>query len=412
MSFLKKMTNVLYISYDGMTDPLGQSQVLPYIKGLTAFGYSFTIISAEKRERFLNNKNQISKDLKLNNIEWESIQYTKYPPIFSTLYDYWRIKQKASRIHRKRKFEIVHCRSYISSLIGLWMKKKYGVKFIFDMRGFWADERVDGKLWNLHNPAYKFVYQFFKEKEKQFLENADYTISLTYKAKNEILKWEHIKNNPVTIKVIPCCVDTNLFDPLKITSEQKDTLKYELNIQHNTFILSYLGSIGTWYMLDEMLDFFKKLKNHIPNSKFLFITHDEHKKILSLAIQKGILAEDILIRPASRNEVPIVLSISSYSLFFILPAYSKMSSSPTKQGEIMAMGIPVICNSGIGDTDQIVLKYKAGLIVHDFNYDKAIVEIGKNAEINNAELRKGAIDYFSLNNGVIKYKEVYQSICQ
>ncbi len=34
-----KKGHILYISYDGMTDPLGQSQVLPYLKGLAKKGY-------------------------------------------------------------------------------------------------------------------------------------------------------------------------------------------------------------------------------------------------------------------------------------------------------------------------------------------------------------------------------------
>ena len=45
--------NVLFISYDGMTDPLGGSQVIPYLRGLAAHGHSITIVSAEKPERRL-----------------------------------------------------------------------------------------------------------------------------------------------------------------------------------------------------------------------------------------------------------------------------------------------------------------------------------------------------------------------
>ena len=47
------------------------------------------------------------------------------------------------------------------------------------MRGFWADERVDGKLWSLNNIFYKKIYRYFKKKEKEFLQFSDYTISLT-----------------------------------------------------------------------------------------------------------------------------------------------------------------------------------------------------------------------------------------
>ena len=36
---------VLYLSYDGLTDGLGRSQVLPYIFGLEAKGHHFTTVS-------------------------------------------------------------------------------------------------------------------------------------------------------------------------------------------------------------------------------------------------------------------------------------------------------------------------------------------------------------------------------
>ena len=64
--------------------------------------------------------------------------------------------QKLSfQLHREHSFKLVHCRSYISALVGLKLQKKFGLKFIFDIRGFWADERVDGGIWNLNNPIFK-----------------------------------------------------------------------------------------------------------------------------------------------------------------------------------------------------------------------------------------------------------------
>jgi glycosyltransferase involved in cell wall biosynthesis len=404
------MPEVLYISYDGMTDPLGQSQVIPYLIGLSKKGYCFTLISAEKAERFHSNKEAVGKILADAGIDWQPVTYTKRPPVLSTLYDYWVIKKLADRLHKQKNFYIVHCRSYISSLVGLWLKKKYGVKFIFDMRGFWADERVDGKLWDIKNPIYRSVYKFFKKKEKHFLENASYTISLTHRAKEEIYKWKHIENNPVPIAVIPCCVDTALFAPDAISPQKKDHWRGLAGIQNGDFVISYLGSIGTWYMLDAMLDFFHELKKEIPGAKFLFITHDEHERIFRVANEKGIRADDIVIRPGKRTEVPALLSLSDYSIFFITPSYSKMSSSPTKMGEIMAMGIPIVCNSGVGDTDEIIKKYEAGFIVHDFMYGDVIARIKSsfpNVKNNN---REAAIDYFSLDNGVDSYWQVYKAV--
>ena len=142
------MSQVLYLSYDGMTDPLGQSQVIPYIEGLSKLGYEFTLISFEKPERFEKFSKEISERLKRSNIDWVPLSYTKKPPVLSTVYDLWRMRKKAFALHAGKNFSIAHCRSYISAFVGLAMKKKFGTKFLFDMRGFYADERVDGKIWN------------------------------------------------------------------------------------------------------------------------------------------------------------------------------------------------------------------------------------------------------------------------
>jgi len=53
--------NILYLTYDGLTDQLGQSQILPYIIGLTKIGYHFSIISAEKDEFFEEEKAKLKK---------------------------------------------------------------------------------------------------------------------------------------------------------------------------------------------------------------------------------------------------------------------------------------------------------------------------------------------------------------
>ena len=80
------------------------------------------------------------------------------PPVLSTLYDLKRMKNSAFSLQRSHYFDAIHCRSYLPGLIALKLKKKFACPFIFDMRGFWADERVDGGMWNLKNPVFKLVY--------------------------------------------------------------------------------------------------------------------------------------------------------------------------------------------------------------------------------------------------------------
>ena len=83
--FVGIVKHVLYLSYDGMTDPLGQSQVLPYIIGLSKVGYSFHLVSFEKPDRYNENRLTIEAICKENNIDWHPLKYTKRPPLLLSL---------------------------------------------------------------------------------------------------------------------------------------------------------------------------------------------------------------------------------------------------------------------------------------------------------------------------------------
>lgn len=406
--------NVLYLSYDGLTDGLGRSQVLPYIIGLRQLGHQFTIVSFEKQIPFELESANIQKLLDNKGICWIPLKYTSSPPVLSTIYDAYQLRKKVERLHSEKPFDIIHCRSYITSLVGLAMKRKHGVKFIFDMRAFYADERVDGKLWNLKNPVFKAVYNYFKKKEIEFLSEADYSISLTSKGKDIIHGWKKIPNQPVDVEVIPCCADLNHFHPSQIDKSLQSDRKTKFSINDDDFVITYLGSIGTWYLLDEMLDFFKILLEKRPNSKFLFITTDKPETILNPAKGKGISADLIIISPAKREEVPTFLSLANVAIFFIQPVFSKSGSSPTKHGEMLGMGLPVIANSGVGDVDSIIEDTNSGILVKKFAteaYEKAVDQIDELLKIPTKTLQAAAQKYYSLEEGIKRYNAVYESIC-
>ena len=407
------MTEILYLSYDGMTDPLGQSQVIPYLAGLSKYGYHFHLISFEKSENFRKEHNHILQLLRSHNIEWHPLSYTKRPPVISTMRDLSRMKKRAAEIISKHNIELVHCRSYISGLTGIALKEKFGIKFIFDMRGFWADERVEGGLWQLSNPMYSAVYKFFKNKEKELLASADAVISLTDNAKDIINTWDVRKSDQQAITVIPCCADLEHFNPSAVNHEAQDKIRHKLNIPTKSKVISYLGAIGTWYMLDEMLDFFSLFLKKYPDAIFLFITHEPFKNIVEKAATRAIPEANLRHIAARRSEVPAALSLSDTSMFFIRPTFSKRASSPTKQGEIMGMGIPLICNKGIGDTDHVVERYGTGIIVdleNKASMQSAVDNYESLALIPKSQIIQGAMEFYSLTSGVEKYLSVYKTL--
>ena len=387
--------NVLYISYDGMTDPLGQSQVLPYISGLNKHGIAFHLISFEKPARFRQNKADIQKICDENNISWHPLIYTKKPPVLSTLWDMVKLNQKIKKLGSKTAFDLIHCRSYIPAIFGLKFKRKWNAKLLFDMRGFWADERVDGGLWNKHKFPFNKIYGYFKKKEKELLIHSDHTVSLTHNGKNELLLNPN-KDDYAPISVIPCCADTSLFEIQKRNTNQ--------------FIVGYLGSLGTWYMLDEMLVFFKRILEVHPDALFHFLTKEPAYLIHDKAKELDISSSHFLIEESARKDIPAKTANWNFSFIFITPSYSKKSSSPTKQGELMAMGIPVICNKGVGDMDEIVIKYNSGVVVSTDEITSLNIHDVLQKSFEKEEIRKGGIDYFSLKQGIELYLSIYKNL--
>lgn len=394
-----------------MTDPLGQSQVLPYLEGLASAGHEIWLVSFEKQDRFSQSEQLIRNQLKNKNIHWMPEMYTASPPVLSTLKDVRTLKRTAKIIIKEHQIEVVHCRSYITALVGLELKRKLKLKFIFDMRGFWADERIDGGIWKLSNPVFSTIYKFFKRKEKQFLLEADAVVSLTQNASDEIHSWKGMEN--VSITVIPCCADLHLYQAKPVDDPSVLMWRKKLDLPEGKFVLSYLGSLGTWYMLNEMLDYFSVLHKEKPDAVFLFITPDNPEMIIREAADKGIPKASLRITKAARKEVPELAALSTVSIFFIKPSFSKKASSPTKMGELMAAGIPLIVNSGVGDVETILRDGGNGHVIGSFekeNYRESVLRLDALLKSNPENSVACANRWYSLKEGVERYKKIYENL--
>ena len=279
------------------------------------------------------------------------------------------------------------------------------------MRGFWADERVDGNIWDIKKLHYKWIYHYFKKKEKEFLYRADKIISLTENGKEEMLSW----NIPILFKqkidVITCAADYDLFE--LVTLEKREKAKLDLGLNPSQFVLSYIGSLGTWYMADEMLHFFSVLKRKLSNAKFLFLTPDSKKMIINLAKKYNLNEADFIFKFSSRKDLPQLAHASDFSIFFIKPVYSKKSSSPTKMGELMAMGIPLICNANVGDVDLIMNKVNAGFCLDTLDsssYEKIIPRLENWRENTLENIRENSKQFYDLKNGLNLYTALYDQL--
>ena len=343
---------VLYLSYDGMLEPLGQSQVLAYQERLAA-NASLHLLSFEKPEDWENESTRsgVAQRIKAAGIHWHPRRYHKRPSALATAYDIlvgivtglWLILRHGIRI--------VHARSYVAAVIALVLKRLTGVRFIFDMRGFWADERVDGGLWPRDGRMFRVAKWF----ERRFLLAADHVVSLTHAAVREMEKFPYLKDAMPPVTVIPTCADLSRF---RIQAKPESD---------HGFVLGYVGSAGTWYQFDAVVACFNALLKQRPQARFLIINRNEHDYIKEQLAAGGVPLDKVEIRAASHAEVPVQMARMDAGVFFIKPLFSKQASAPTKLGEFLGCGIPCLANRGVGDMAEILEGEGVGMALHQFD---------------------------------------------
>lgn len=419
MESTNKLKKILYLSYDGLTDPLGQSQILPYLEDLAQQYYSITILSFEKPKRFKQLKNKIEELCINKEIKWVPLVYTSKPPILSKLYDLYKFKRKAISLNKANKYNLIHARSYVSADVALKLKLKHGTPWIFDMRGFWVDERVEGRIWNLKNPLYRYIYRQYRRKELSFITNSDRIVTLTHAAKAELSSGsfysfsqsELLKIDEKTA-VIPCAADQKLFS--FITNEQKFAAKKELNLVENKVLL-YMGSFGTWYLQKEMLLCFRLLLERHPSFIFKILTPEPKESIINEAKNLNIPIEKLQIEYVERENLKTHLFTADLGICFMKPGFSRKATSPVKFAEMQSLGIPCIVNSGIGDMDAQIAKFNGGYVLKDTSFasfQHLINEIDQLLTLDRNHISKQASAVFSLGLAKRDYGVVYRAILQ
>ena len=256
----KNKRKILYISYDGLLDPLGQSQVLPYINNLTKYDYFFTIISFEKQIK--NNKrfNELNNKLIQNKIEWHPLNYYSLPIFLRLPFNLIKGSLKLKSLIKQKKINLIHFRGFLSGIIYFLSFKK--IKFIYDFRSFVVDEYVEMKKIKLNS----FRYRIFRKIDNYLLTNTSGLVVLEKVALDIINR----KNKLITknTKIIRTSLEIEKF----ILGKRIIKNKKNLNIV-------YLGGVIDPYRIDWALKFVNEISNYFDTANFTFINNSNHDTI-------------------------------------------------------------------------------------------------------------------------------------
>lgn len=410
-SYARMTLRVLYISYDGLTDFIGQSQVLPYLIGSARQGHSITVLSFEKPERFDKLGPSVQATCQKEGLKWEPQRFRTSPPFLAKFIDQLTMERAAIRLASSQSFDLVHCRSYVPAVVGWKLKRRFGFKLLFDMRGFWPDQRREGGRWQEGSPIGRHLFARWKRHEAELVRGADHIVALTKAAKEEIGRWNSYSGAPVS--VIPCCTDFSLFRPA--SADDRELARRRLGIPDGAPVLAYLGSLGTVYLLDHHLLLFDALRKIHPQALMLFVGRDSVSYFLKAAARRNISlsAKQVRVVQAERSEVPFWIGAADAGTCFITPTYSSLGVSPTKLGEYLACGVPVYSNPGIGDVELILARTGGGHLLPDTStssLDAAAREFSIPSSPSRDAIRGKARKMMDLPRATEAYNSIYENI--
>lgn len=401
----RKLKKILYITYLGILEPIPKSQVLPYLMELSG-EYKIYLLSFEKKE-FLKKDALLDAQKKLSDkgIEWIRLTYHKWPRILSSFYDILTGFLTAIFAVIKYRISIVHARSNIPIAIGHMLKLMQPVKLIYDRRGIMGEDHTEHSGWKKDGLLYRLSIWF----EKKAIRKSDAIVVLSDRV-NTFLKDNIVFKHKPSITTIPCCVNLDLFRFGNFKAAKK-----ELGLS-DKFVFVYSGSIGTYNLLNEMFDFFREARKIITNAYFLILT--AHTKIIEEVLKKrtDIDAKDVYVNYVIQDRLPYYLSAADVGLVFRRSSATAIAASPTKLGEYLACGLPVISTPKIGDTEEIINLNNIGVVLNtceNDEYRKAAAKIfylTGEKEVLKARCRKVAEDIFSLKRGVDFYSQIYKGL--
>jgi glycosyltransferase involved in cell wall biosynthesis len=390
---------ILYVAYDGMLEPLGQSQVLAYLEKLSK-ERPIHLLSFEKPEDWVHADalKQMRKRIADAGIRWHPRRYHKRPTAIATSWDIAAGILAGLWLVLRYRLAVVHARSYVSAVIALALKRLTGVKFLFDMRGFWADERVDGGLWPRDGRMFRVAKWF----EQRFLLRADHVVSLTQAGVRIMQGFPYLRSCLPPMTVIPTCADLSRFSPSS-------------DVTKDGFVVGYVGSAGTWYLFDATVACFQQLLLMRPDARLLIINRNEHEYIRDRLSVAGIDESRFELKAAQHKEIPAEMAKMHAGIFFIKPVFSKQASAPTKLGEFLGCGVPCLANTGVGDMAEILKMENVGVAVDSFDNNalslalEQLIQLTSEADISQ-RCTKAAQRHFSLEEGVARYESIYRAI--
>lgn len=399
--------SALYLCYQSLLDPLTQTQVVAYLEGLSLAGYRMVLLTFEPRRLTAEECREWGQRLQAKGVVWHSCRYHKRPTVVATAFDILQGIVVGWWLVWRYRVRLLHARSHVPGLMALVLRVLTGARFLFDIRGLMAEEYVDAGVWK----AGGVLFRVTKRVERYLVQAADGIVLLTHRALALLTCWYAHEMRNKRVRVIPCCVDFRMAADLVAVRVRQPKLAR----------IAYVGKLGGFYPVRDMTDFFCIASTLVPDLWWDIWTQSDPDVVRPLLSEYG-LEHRVRIGHCPSESIVGTISDTQAGLCLYDRKLSAAACSPTKVGEYLAAGIPVVCSAGVGDMDELVdpppqsARAPVGVLVRERSpgaYCQAVCRlialIGD--PTTSARCRAAAQEHFHLERvGWARYASIYREL--
>jgi glycosyltransferase involved in cell wall biosynthesis len=370
----RELPRITYLSVDPVTSTVGTSQVLAYVERLAERGVGVDLHSFEH-----NVDEVIAADLVRHGVVWTPHRFGGN----GARAGLGRVIRLARSI---RGAELVHARSDMAAAAAMWSGAEC---WLWDVRSFWADQKVATGVFSARSPQARV----FRRIERRAAVGSRHVVTLTPSAIDELdRRYDGVVGPKST--VVTTCVDRRRFKPAPMPPT--DPVR-----------LLLAGTLNRYYDVPVMLDLIAELRTRRP-VELVVASHGGTDWDPELDGAGAVRTS------ATTGEMPALIASCHAGLSVCRDdaGISLVAAMPTKIGEFLAVGRPVIVNPGLQDAASMVDQADAGVVVDASaaGLDAAATRL---LELLDDEATPGratglAAGFFDLDAGVDRLVEAYR----
>jgi glycosyltransferase involved in cell wall biosynthesis len=262
--------------------------------------------------------------------------------------------------------DIVHGQALYSTMHALRARGKMNAKVVFDVHGISPEEmELSGA------PLARI--RTMSDWERRALKEVDLRVFVSARMRDHF-RSKYGLATTLPHCIVPCCVRVDRFE---ISEEARSLKRKEMGLD-GRFVFLYLGTLSVWQWPEALFSVFAQFFQERPDGLlYLLLPHRDHEVALSFCRRHGLSQGSYLISEVPHGDVGLVAGLADAGLLLRKAHPVNAVASPTKLGEYLAAGLPVVTTEDIGDTSDLITSSRVGLVLSPTDEGLNAVELDR-----------------------------------